>query len=196
VLGLGAIGAALVERLHHRNQKVFVFAKEGWKCPSELRNASVHEQQTALDVVTHADVIFGCAGEDVLTDSSVFEFFSGKWFASCGSMDSEFATLLQPTVKGTPKLQRRHNPFSTVTIPAGGGFAYILNGGFPVNFDRRWDSVRLERIQLTRAFMHAAVLQALDNSAPKTGLVDLTFLSDAKDIQKLSDYLGFKLEEL
>jgi len=154
VLGTGAIGGALIQKLARRGHTVFHFGLQPWDSSTEFvrrqREAQerIHRLDSSAEVVTRATVLFGCAGKDVLAKDCDIAATAGKWFASCGSMDVEFASLIK-----TPgsKLQRPHNPFSTVVVPTSQGHAYVLNGGFPVNFDRNQDSVPLSKIQFTRA---------------------------------------------
>ncbi len=156
VLGAGAIGAALIEKLALAGYTVFHFSiskqsAQEYKPPTSLENKII-KKSSAQDLVAEAHVIFGCTGEDLMIDTETLNAAPGKWFASCGSMDTEFKTLLK--CPGSTR-QREHLPFSTVSIPFDGQeHAFVLNGGFPINFDREPDSVPLRYIQYTRSLMH------------------------------------------
>ena len=70
---------------------------------------------------------------------------------SASSRDVEFHTLLK-----TPCAKRRDAGFGIVDVTApGGAIQRVLNGGYPVNFDRRreWESAR--EMVLTRLLLFA-----------------------------------------
>jgi hypothetical protein len=69
------------------------------------------------------------------------------------------------------KTLRSRNIHSPIRFRLVDRHATLLNGGFPVNFDGRVNCVPFHEIQLTRALMLAAAVQALD--APKPGIEPL-----------------------
>ena len=168
VLGAGAIGGALIEKLCATGFMVF------YKDPGDFENsyAAAHYKQTIKEVLQEANVILGCTGINVLDGECSIDDVAGKWFISCGSMDTEFLFLLKYKDKDGKSIafrQRSHNPFSNIVIKTKSEPAYVVNGGFPVNFDRKMDSVPLSKIQLTRAMMHTGLLQARGLCDKKTG---------------------------
>lgn len=166
IIGAGAIATAVAERFLMSGYSVFWFSQK-----DSLTGVKVYKKQTLEELLDASDVIFGCAGNDVLkeflgkTDSQ--KHLSGKWFISCSSSDTEFASLLKLR-SGKRNLcspLRLHNPFSTMVVQAKSDLntpspCFVLNGGFPVNFDRERDSVPLHLIQFTRALMHLGLLKA------------------------------------
>jgi hypothetical protein len=96
----------------------------------------------------------------------------GKWLAahglsalkkrdhtliSCSSRAVEFQSLL--TDKETDPLEEFYS--TAYCRSEEGSTQVVLNGGFPINFDRKTERERPEDITLTRAIVFAAVLQAV-----------------------------------
>ncbi len=66
---------------------------------------------------------------------------------------------------------RNHPCFSLYRVSRGGRRFYLINGGFPVNFDGGVDPIVPEKIQLTRSLLYLGALQASYSQQP--GLHDL-----------------------
>lgn len=171
IIGAGAIAKAVAERFSKDGYSVFWFSTK-----DSLTGDSINKQQTLEELITQADVIFGCAGYDVLNALLGKEdgqsMVGGKWFISCSSMDVEFSSLLKLSNRATALCTplRLHNPFSTMAVQTKPAPCLVLNGGFPINFDRERDSVPLHLIQFTRALMHLGLMKAREIT--ETGVVD------------------------
>jgi hypothetical protein len=171
IIGAGAIAEAVAERYSKDSYLVFWFSESG-----SIANKSIYKKQTLNELLDEADVIFGCAGHDVLkallTEVDGQNLVARKWFISCSSSDTEFASLLKSYDKGKPLCTplRLHNPFSTMVVQTKPAPCFVLNGGFPINFDRERDSVPLHLIQFTRALMHWGLIKA--RGIARTGELD------------------------
>jgi len=173
IIGAGAIANAVAKRYSDDGYSVFWFSNEG-----SLTGNKVHYKQTLEELLAATDVIFGCAGRDVLSsflgEPHSQEVVAGKWFISCSSGDTEFASLLKLHEGGKPLCTplRLHNPFSTMVIQTKPAPCFVLNGGFPINFDRERDSVPLHLIQFTRGLMHLGLIRARAQEIKETGEFD------------------------
>lgn len=200
VIGSGAIGAALLNQLKvskdHKgddlNYQLFYYDVSG---QSNISHNVASAMPCIAEVIKQSSVIFGCTGNDFLSKSGIdLSIAAGKWFISCGSMDTEFLTLLLngKSTSLESEFQRPHNPFSTVVVHVGTQPCFVANGGFPVNFDRRRDSVPLQKIQLTRGLMHSGLIQARSASNSTKKPIPLDFFStDDELIPNLQGLLGF-----
>jgi len=191
IIGAGAIAAAVAEKFSDMGYTVFWFSDSE---EFQLAGNKVNKKQTLEELLTETDFIFGCAGDDVLKkllDDSDGQrsLVAGKWFISCSSSDTEFASLLKLKNDSTALCSplRLHNPFSTMVVQTLPDPCFVLNGGFPINFDRGRDSVPLHLIQFTRALMHMGLIEA--RTISKTGVVQ----SDEVPWEELRTILGGKL---
>jgi hypothetical protein len=78
--------------------------------------------------------------------------------ASCSSGVVEFGRIVSDIAKGSP--QFRQDPFQTMRGTLFGRDIILLNGGFPLNFDRMVEREPAHQIQLTRELTFASVMQA------------------------------------
>jgi hypothetical protein len=153
IVGYGAIGkaiaAAMKEYTDRDNIRVYDSAlnvrAEHFKNTSSLRS-----------LVNKSDFIFGCTGRNCF--ASVEHILRGVensiTFVSCSSRDVEFLTLLRSYAQPTD------NVFGEIELQAGKAHK-VLNGGFPINFDRVHEYETGSEISLTRALTLSGVLQGL-----------------------------------
>lgn len=160
VVGCGAIGKAVANKLLAMGHKVIVYDQDVNQLKG-IKGAIITNELAS--VIAFADYIFGCSGQDI-TKSIDFIRLSpkDKTFISCSSEDKEFLSLLQ-------LVQCKHNgkvaatPLNDIEYKNEmGAIIHILRGGFPINFDESGESVSPQKIQLTRALVLAGVLQALE----------------------------------
>ena len=59
-----------------------------------------------------------------------------------------------------------HPCFSLYRVPKGAGYFYLVNGGFPVNFDGGIDPISPSKIQLTRSLLYMGAVQASRTLSP------------------------------
>jgi len=158
VIGLGNIGAQLVNQLDAMGHAVNVYDKANINADMASRFACY---DNVLDLINYSDIIFGCTGDDVTVNLDINEIISDKILLSCSSSDIEFNTLLHIT--NTSKLcNSPRDVFDDIIIHANKSYITILRGGFPVNFDKTKESVPAIDIQLTRGLLFAGILQAVN----------------------------------
>ena len=145
IMGGGAIGSSIYMTLKN-DYEVYVYDK---KKEANLKN---HLQV--------ADIIIGCTGERSISFSKYKYLKEGCVLISGSSSDREFDAV---------HIRRRckKNIVSCHDDIKGGNLT-LLNCGFPINFDGNRNSVAPEKIQLTRALLLAAILQAYE--MPKDSL--------------------------
>lgn len=160
VIGLGNIGKAIVKDLTQRGVRVLVFDQ----------NSCLHEAvpkafwcNSVEEIVTEADYVFGCTGEDVFEDA----FNDTRWlrnlaghkiFISCSSEDIEFLSVLKAIQENPSSWQS--NPLSTIRYELPNATISILRGGFPINFDGSPESVPANKIQVTLGLVLGGLVQA------------------------------------
>ena len=158
ILGLGALGSELARLMLERGHKVNGFEINAF--PPDLQHISVSQ----ADLLANSDLILGCSGRDVFIDSDVRFSGRSKIFASCSSRDVEFRTLLNVLPVG--------RAYETASGFVNDSHCVVLNGGFPINFDRKQEWERPEEIALTRSLIGEAVVQAADLiGAPALGIM-------------------------
>jgi hypothetical protein len=152
VIGYGAIGKALADAMSAQQAEIVVYDK--------CRNVHSHRHENAAsldELLCKAEIIFGCVGKDVFEGcENALEAIGRRLIlASCSSRDVEFQSLFRDAIPAESQ-----NPFEDVTIGTAGSHS-ILNGGFPINFDREREWEEESEVALTRALMLAGVYQAL-----------------------------------
>lgn len=174
IIGNGAVGEALAAHLDEVGYtNVYSYDHDPQK------RTHKKSAQSAIELVDKCDIFFGCSGEDSVLSEVNSTLVAGKWFISCSSSDSEFSWLLQ---SAGAEFMLPYYKFSTVLVPIKGKDpAKILNGGFPINFDRTPESVPLNEIQLTRGLMHAGLIQALDKTNHESSLLSNDLQRDVLD---------------
>lgn len=178
IVGMGSIGTTIDQAL--RNLQIVPLSYD----PAYHTNhPSSPEARLSLDVlVNECDLIIGTTGTDALKGLPFERIISGeKYFVSASSADIEFASLL--------KLAPEHSdPFETIKIPVHERLTInILNGGYPVNFDRQNDSTPNDEIVLTRCLMYIGAMQALeliDEDRLKPAIYNLDKIAQAKTLER------------
>lgn len=156
ILGGGAVGAALCSYLKKKHERFLRYDKDA----SRSGNTKSLEH-----LVESSDIIIGATGTDALRGLYIERLRKTKIaIVSAGSSNIEFAFLFD--------LVKQHaNAFDDVILPVSKNLRFkILNGGYPINFDRTKEWESLEDIQLTRTLLYAGILQAMDigDAAPGT----------------------------
>jgi hypothetical protein len=177
VLGMGSIGGA-VERALRRRGKESIFYDPiyapGTSAPANAR--------PSIDtLLNESDLLIGTTGADSLKGLPFERVFGDKVLASCSSANVEFSSLLK--FGQTPE-----TPFSTVDVSIHEGLTlHILNGGYPVNFDRVKDSTPDEDIVVTRCLLYIGAMQAaklLSQGVTEQAIYNLDRVSQAKLLER------------
>ncbi len=162
VIGNGAIGSAIVNYLLSEGVKVVVYDENDKSFHSNRghKNARfLYQADSPARVIANSDCIFGCTGRDVTRNVDTFGFNADKVFISCTSEDREFLSLLQ---KIGSISQESFSPLEDILFTTESGCKIlVVAGGFPVNFDRTPYSVLSHDIEITRALLFGASLQAM-----------------------------------
>jgi hypothetical protein len=149
VIGMGHIGREIFQRIKNMGLSVICYDLE------KPDGISTTEFRTSLDVlVRDSDLIIGSTGSDILRGATLDAVYGTKIFVSASSADIEFNTLLS-FAQGT------HDPLATIdVVPHAGLTCRILNGGFPINFDREREWEPDADIALTRCLLYVGMMQA------------------------------------
>ena len=139
IIGKGPIGNDLYNLIKEDYELVDILDKELTK-----KNLSSY------------DLIIGATGNKII-DSNDYKFLKNDVIlVSVSSSDREFSAI----EFRNQNITECHNDIKM-------GRKYLLNGGFPINFDGSKNSVKPEEIQFTRALIYSAVCLSLINSYPK-----------------------------
>jgi hypothetical protein len=151
VIGMGALGEALFKKLDSIGEYVEAYDK--------IKNAPHHSTRNSL--LKNSDVLLGCTGKQSVTLNDLPLLKKSVVLASCSSGQKEFENIAT--------LHARPSSYETLEVPVSDGTAYVLNGGYPVNFDRQKEWETDDEIWLTRSLMLAGANQALSLWGEKPG---------------------------
>ena len=156
ILGKGAIGLSITTLLREADEKYVHYDKDDAKAGSA---------KSIEELIDTCDVIIGTTGTDSLRGLFTDKLRGTKTVISASSSNIEFAYLFD--------LAKRYpTSFEDVDLAIRDDLHFIvLNGGYPINFDRVKEWERLEDIQLTRTLLYAGMIQALDMKRPHAGTI-------------------------
>jgi hypothetical protein len=171
VVGFGVVGSWICRVLHDRVQRMIIFDDDARKS-SIARSFGYQAAPTLEQLAKECSVIIGCTGapDGVALEASMLS--PGTVLASASSGNYEFARVF---ITGTKDRYPSLNPELTPERPASafdwvhsiypvdvpGGRAFVLNGGFPVNFTGALDPIRADEIELTRCLITLGVTSAV-----------------------------------
>jgi S-adenosylhomocysteine hydrolase len=187
IVGYGPIGALVAEVLptpsnvtiFDRNRRKLVLAKSaGYRVAWSLE-----------ELLGTADIVIAASGGTSLDADAAAYLRDGTVLMSASSGDKEFAglsswsTTLAPLIEslGITAYDRAHGLLTA--NHADGRTVYVVNRAFPVNFDGSLDPIDPQAIQLTRALIVGAILQAAGASqhGPLVGMTAKLHLNTAID---------------
>jgi hypothetical protein len=162
VIGTGSIGMATLDNLKKLGYAAISY--DASHRPGKTLEGAVASLDTLLN---RSDLIIGTTGTDALAGVA-FERVSGKKvLASASSSDLEFGVLLKLANPTLDVFGTRHAVVhDTLEVE-------ILNGGYPINFDRIKDSTPDEDIVLTRCMLYIAAMQAAALFGKESGIYNL-----------------------
>jgi S-adenosylhomocysteine hydrolase len=161
VVGLGSIGKAVAKKLLSMGYTVVIFDTDEQQLSVFKEGNGFICVHNISELMSISDYIFGCSGRDITASNlEYFQFASkNKTLISCSSEDKEFLSLLRLIQRQREGL---FDPLNDIQYTNQLGVSIqILRGGFPVNFDASGESVPAVDIQLTRALVLSAVMQAI-----------------------------------
>lgn len=158
VCGYGSIGKALASSLSDKGYSVSIYDKD----PSykNCKGSRLKLADSKFHLLRKSDVVFGTTGRNWLDEQTIERVRSPKIFISCSSRSVEFLTLIQ---NYWYDLENSKDPYGIIFAFKNVGHK-ILNGGFPINFDRKKEWEKGEEIALTRGLTFAAILQVMSMS--------------------------------
>ncbi|MFI1994811.1 NAD(P)-binding domain-containing protein [Actinoplanes sp. NPDC020271] len=189
IVGFGAVGAAVAKAMTSRGITVRIHDKNPNKLALAEMLGGFDIDWTLPDLLQRSEIIIGASGGTSIDTAAAEYLRDDTILISASSGDLEFSglrhwsTRLHPIIPddaaptpfdlahGMIEATSRHGDTGTRR-------AFVANRGFPVNFDGRCDPIPVRDIQLTRALIVGAVLQA-------AGAVDGTSLSGMTGVFEL-----------
>lgn len=163
VIGNGAIGKALVEHLSKKGFSICLFDKNEKTFAEAIGKAKICRVGSAEAVIFHSTYIFDCTGNDVTQDfSNLLKIVKkDKYFICCSSGNIEFKSWIN-TIEMQDEYQKPKKATDDIVYTTKDGIKVtICHGGFPINFDGEPNCVPPNDIELTRALLFGAFLQAI-----------------------------------
>ena len=180
VVGYGTVGSYVVAQLRGLSLNVQVYDRSRHKASVAGANG-IPIARSISEFLETSDVIIGASGGTSIDSNAAEELRDGTILISASSGDKEFSGLRGWPMDVTPLLPSRSRPDSFDEVHGlrtarshDGRVVYIVNGGFPVNFDGSIDPIRPDLIQLTRTLVVAAVIQAGDTKSNSPSIVGAT----------------------
>ncbi len=186
VVGFGTIGAAVAKDAREHGMTVTVVEKSAEK-RAEARAARFEVAETIADGARDSQVLLGCTGRRSINETDLAALPNGIIVASGSSAEVEIdvATLgrrgrspldprsvhLPETVTAEYAMASSEGPLREYFIH--GRSVLLARNGRPVNFTRGAEDIPAEQIQLTRALMFQAAVQAASLPEGAKGLIDL-----------------------
>jgi S-adenosylhomocysteine hydrolase len=168
VIGFGAIGQAVSAKLRSLGRTVSVFDTDR-DSRRDARDAGYHAYDRLRPALRRNDLIIGCTGKPAIDRADHFAIRDGAILVSASSADVEFrGWQMRPNAEclGVPEHWNGaagsdgHPCFSLYRIANGRSGFYLVNGGFPVNFNGGVDPIAPDQIQLTRSLLYLGAVQA------------------------------------
>jgi hypothetical protein len=152
IIGYGAIGRAIAHKVAGYTDRIRIYDNAPNVRTEKFKNTSSLES-----LIDKSDFIFGCTGRNCFAGAESLllkRIESPITFISCSSRDVEFLSLLHAYAQPTD------DAFGDIHLQAN-KLRKVLNGGFPINFDRVKEHETEGEISLTRALTLSGVLQCL-----------------------------------
>lgn len=154
IVGAGSIGKEIFNLLNNE------FETHSYDIQQHISDFG----KTALSsIISDFDLIIGATGNEIISPKIYSKLKQGVILVSASSSDREFSAV--DLRKLVPKTEDCHKDIIVKGI-------YLLNCGFPLNFDGNKNSVQPEKIQLTRALILSAICLAMKNKY-SNGFVEL-----------------------
>jgi S-adenosylhomocysteine hydrolase len=181
LLGYGFIGENVFEQLNKHGFNAVIYDSN----PDKIRRAQEQQLSTIenrSEALSNADIVIGCSGSLSIPDNELQNIQEGALLVNMASTDTEFAAWnlrKQGQVVHERKLASDRSSKSSSPLPwrslykvnVGNANFYLANGGFPIDFSGSIDPIPTSKIQLTRALLLQAAVQA--TATREKGLIDL-----------------------
>jgi len=150
VLGCGSIGTSVIKALKEKSINVICYDKnKGFNKPLE-------------EIIQEADYLIGCSGTPIINGNIANFIKKDIKIISASSKDTEFKKFFIDL-----KLNfNKKNPFSDMINIVNNKKVTLINGGFPINFNRLMEVEKEfeHEIILTRGLWLVAILQAINTN--------------------------------
>lgn len=148
IIGMGSIGAAIRKALENEGINPTFYDPNF--------DANDHTAKHSIDsLFNNCGLIIGTTGKDSLKGIALERITGDKVLASASSADVEFSSLLKLAPPTT-------DPYATRGIKVHEHLQVnVLNGGYPINFDRQQNATPSEDIVLTRCLMYIGAMEAV-----------------------------------
>ncbi|CAN5728951.1 hypothetical protein BH11PAT2_BH11PAT2_06820 [soil metagenome] len=181
ILGVGSIGSAVQDALKSIGKNALLYDPTYHAATTSLENAV-----SSIDMLLNkSDLIVGTVGMDSVVGTALERVSGSKVLASASSSDIEFGSLLQLAESSEDLYGDR-----VVHVHEDLDFK-ILNGGYPINFDRIKDSTPDEDIVLTRCLLYIGAMQAaylLTTGSMDSRIYNLDKVSQAHLLEQWIEY--------
>lgn len=153
VVGTGNIGKLIIKEFEKANFSVSYYDFSRFNIMGSSRKGNI---TSVSEIIEKNDVIIGATGKDFLRGVVLDKSKGEKYFISASSADVEFYSILNRA--GFPS-----DSFETISFePHKGLVMKIINGGYPINFNRKHEIESAEDMQLTRTLLFAGFVEALE----------------------------------
>lgn len=171
LIGYGAIGQKVCKKMSSQ-YNITVYDIDDKACKKACDNR-IRVTQDITD--QHYGIIIGCTGLSIKLEQLLN--YSRTLFINMSSSDLEFGLWRFAGHKELMRIRKnaitiKEKPFHEFYyIKNNDNEVYIANGGFPIDFNGDIDPIHPDKIQITRALVFAAAIQAL--TEVKRGLISL-----------------------
>ncbi|MFA5872192.1 MAG: methyltransferase [Parcubacteria group bacterium] len=172
IVGTGNIGKNILVEMDRLKMAANYYDFSKFNAMGSSRKGNV---ASISEIIEKNDIIVGATGKDFLKGVVLDKSKGEKYMLSTSSADVEFYSLLNRA--GFPS-----DSFETIRLqPHKGLILKIMNGGYPINFNREKEIESAEDMQLTRTLLFAGFAMALEVPKKKKAA---TIYKLAADLQR------------
>jgi S-adenosylhomocysteine hydrolase len=158
VAGYGAVGRAIAHVFDTQGKEVIAYDKI---ILNEEKAGRIVKTKNQKKIIEQSEVIFGCTGVDWCLRSLFNDYANKPVLISCSSRDVEYRSIIREYGEKTRDKCDEIQQFGEIRINTSKGTSVVMNGGFPINFDRKYEWEKKQDIVLTRALILIGILQAI-----------------------------------
>lgn len=167
VVGYGVLGTEIAKQFYEKGVKVTVYDLDNNRLKEALEAGLITtDLQKRL---SKSNLVIGAVGKSWLPKDFTDIARDETFLVSASSSNVEFLGLQVENQELKTDFERVHADYK---VKIKNGYAWILNAGFPINFDGSVDPIPPNIVQLTRALMLAGVYDSIE--AEGTGLLKLS----------------------
>lgn len=168
VVGIGAVGMEVAKQLRSKVARLAVYDVNDERL-AVASNDGFHVVGLRYGL-SRSQIVIGCVGKNWLPEVAEQLIQDGAILASGSSSNVEFLGLDVLDEYDEAAFQLAHRDY---LVKVQSGKAWVLNAGFPVDFDGSPDPIPPKVIQFTRALMLAGIYQAMETNPTDGGLIRL-----------------------